>query len=64
MIMIQSILVFLISFIAGLILFGAINILFDIDVVKNAGLMGMGASLWTILSVKMIELLKNKGGLQ
>ena len=54
LIIIQAVLVYLMSFVAGLICFGAINLVMDINVIKDASILALGASLWTVISAIII----------
>ena len=44
LIAIQAVVVYMVAFFAGLIFFGAINLVIDIDVLKNASVFALGAS--------------------
>lgn len=54
LIAIQAVVVYMVAFFAGLIFFGVINLVIDIDVLKNASILALGASTWTVVSAIII----------
>lgn len=63
LIIIQAILVYLVAFCAGFILFGVFNLVVDVDVLKNASIFALGASAWTVISAIIIGSIKYRNDL-
>jgi len=63
LIAIQAVVVYMVAFFAGLIFFGAINLVIDIDVLKNASILALGASTWTVVSAIIIGSIKYRNDL-
>ena len=51
---VQATVVYLVAFVVGLIFFGALNLVFDIDVMRASASAAFGASAWTVVSALII----------
>lgn len=60
MLALQMIVVFVLLTLVGTLLFGALSLVIDIDVINSALLFALGGAIWTGLSVIVIDLLKKK----
>jgi len=63
LIIIQAILVYLIAFCCASIFFAVINLVVDIDVLKNSSVFALGASTWTVVSAIIIGSIKYRNDL-
>ena len=54
LLIVQAMIVYLLAFVAGLICFGALNLVFDIDVMRASASAAFGASAWTVVSALII----------
>lgn len=60
MLALQMTIVFVLMTLVGTLLFGALHLFIDIDVLNNALIFALGGALWTGASVIVIDLLKKK----
>lgn len=60
LLVVQATIVYLLAFVAGLIFFGALNLVFDIDVMRTSAIAALGASAWTIIAALILEVVKRK----
>ena len=60
LLVVQAAVVYLVAFVAGLIFFGALDLVFDIDVMRTSAIAASGASAWTIIAALALEVVKRK----
>lgn len=54
MIIVQAVVIYLVAYLAGLLCFGALNLVMEVDVFKDSAIAAFGAAAWTLLAAFMV----------